>query len=195
MKHGFLKVAAITPDIRVADTIYNTDQICEKIGEAVSAGAKVLVFPELCISGYTCNDLFLQETLLFSCRQQLKRIAEQTRGKDALVFVGLPLEREGKLYNVAAALSDGKVLAFIPKMFIPSYGEFYETRHFLPGNEKALLHVPEAFVFQRSRNHFFYKMLCDTNRPSGAGNIPALNSIPKNQFPGKANWKQRIRLY
>ncbi len=139
MKHGFLKVAAITPDIRVADTIYNTDQICEKIGEAVSAGAKVLVFPELCISGYTCNDLFLQETLLFSCRQQLKRIAEQTRGKDALVFVGLPLEREGKLYNVAAALSDGKVLAFIPKMFIPSYGEFYETRHFLPGNEKAVM--------------------------------------------------------
>ena len=118
MKHGFLKVAAITPDIRVADTIYNTDQICEKIWEAVSAGAKVLVFPELCISGYTCNDLFLQETLLFSCRQQLKRIAEQTRGKDALVFVGLPLEREGKLYNVAAALSDGKVHALSPKRVV-----------------------------------------------------------------------------
>ena len=139
MRHGFIKVAAVTPDIRVADTIYNGQQICTKIEEAVSAGAKVIVFPELCVSGYTCNDLFLQETLLNSCRQQLRKIAEYTVGKDALVFVGLPLEREGKLYNVAAALCDGKILAFIPKMFIPSYGEFYETRHFLPGNEKAVL--------------------------------------------------------
>lgn len=139
MKHGFIKVAAITPDSKVADTVFNAEQICEKMKEALSAGAKILVFPELCLSGYTCGDLFLQETLLMSCRKQLKRVAEQTRGMDALIFVGLPLEREGKLYNVAAALQNGKILAFIPKMFIPSYGEFYETRHFLPGNEKAVM--------------------------------------------------------
>ena len=121
MKHGFLKVAAITPDIRVADTIYNTDQICEKIGEAVSAGAKVLVFPELCISGYTCNDLFLQETLLFSCRQQLKKIAEQTRGKDALVFVGLPLrERASFTMWLRLCLTVKSLLLFPKCLFLPT---------------------------------------------------------------------------
>ncbi len=138
MKHGFVKVAAVTPDVRVADTIYNTKQICLAIDEAVSLGAKIIVFPELCISGYTCEDLFLQEHLLTSCKKQLLAIAAHTEGKDALVFVGLPLEREGKLYNVAAAVQDGEVLAFIPKTYIPSYGEFYETRHFTPGNKEAV---------------------------------------------------------
>ncbi|MGN1180886.1 MAG: NAD(+) synthase [Suilimivivens sp.] len=138
MKHGFIKVAAVTPDVRVADTIYNAQQICSRMDEAVEQGAKILVFPELCLSGYTCNDLFLQETLLASCRKQLLKIAQHSKGKEALVFVGLPLEREGKLYNVAAVLYDGVILAFIPKTFIPSYGEFYETRHFLPGNKKAV---------------------------------------------------------
>lgn len=135
MKHGFIKVAAATPDSRVADTVYNTEQICSYMDEAVKEGAKIIVFPELCLSGYTCNDLFLQEQLLNSCKKQLLKLAEHTKGRDALVFAGLPLEREGKLYNVAAVLQDGKILAFIPKAFIPSYGEFYETRHFTPGNE------------------------------------------------------------
>lgn len=138
MKQGFVKTAAVTPKIRVADPIYNGEQICAGIGEAAGKGAKVIVFPELCISGYTCNDLFLQERLLDSCKEQLKKIAEFSKGKDALLFAGLPLEREGKLYNVAAAVQDGKVLCFIPKAFIPSYGEFYETRYFSPGNREAV---------------------------------------------------------
>ena len=136
MKHGFVKVAAVTPKVKVADTVYNREQICAGIEEAAGKGAKVIVFPELCISGYTCGDLFLQERLLDSCREELIKIAEYTKGRDALVFAGLPLEREGKLYNVAAAIHDGKVLCFIPKAFIPSYGEFYETRHFRPGNRE-----------------------------------------------------------
>ena len=138
MKQGFVKVAAVTPKIKVADTVYNAQQICAGIDEAASKGAKIIVFPELCLSGYTCSDLFLQERLLTSCREQLKLIADHTQGKDSLVFVGLPLEREGKLYNVAAAVHDGEILAFIPKTFIPSYGEFYETRHFFPGNQEAV---------------------------------------------------------
>ena len=101
-----------------------------------------MVFPELSISGYTCGDLFLQERLLRSCREQLKEIAVFSRDVDALIFVGLPLEREGKLYNVAAALNKGEVLCMIPKIFIPSYGEFYETRYFCPGNREA---VPFSF--------------------------------------------------
>ncbi|NBJ92585.1 NAD(+) synthase [Parablautia muri] len=138
MKHGFIKVAAVTPKVKVADTIFNREQICQGIEKAMGEGAKVLVFPELCISAYTCEDLFLQERLLSSCKEQLIRIAEFTKGKDALVFVGLPFEREGKLYNVAAAVCDGEVLCMIPKTFIPSYGEFYETRHFRAGNKKAV---------------------------------------------------------
>lgn len=142
MKQGFIKVAAVTPKIRVADTVYNAEQICAGVDEALHRGAKIIVFPELGICGYTCEDLVQQERLLSSCKQQLSRIAEHTREKDALVFVGLPMEKRGKLYNVAAVISDGRVLAFIPKVNIPSYGEFYETRHFQPGN-----HQPELFSF------------------------------------------------
>lgn len=138
MKHGFVKVAAVTPDIKVADTIYNREQICLMIDRAVKEGAKIIVFPELCLCGYTCGDLFLQEKLLTSCKEQLLAIAAYTEGKDALVFVGLPLEREGKLYNVAAVVHDGEILSFIPKTFIPSYAEFYETRHFTTGNKEAV---------------------------------------------------------
>ena len=135
MKHGFIKAAAITPDLKVADPVYNSQVICQKIEEAEKEGAVLLVFPELCISGYTCHDLFLQETLLVACKEQLQKIAGFTRGKNCIAFVGLPLEKDGKLYNVAAALHDGEVLALIPKTWIPSYGEFYETRHFQRGNE------------------------------------------------------------
>ena len=137
MKHGFIKTAAATPKIKVADPVYNRERICEGIKEAREKGAKIIVFPELCLSGYTCGDLFLQERLLMECQKQLSVLAGFTEGSDALVFVGLPLEKEGKLYNVAAAVHDGKVLAFIPKTCIPSYGEFYETRHFTPGNKEA----------------------------------------------------------
>ncbi len=138
MKHGFVKVAAVTPDVKVADPVYNAAQICKEIEVAYEKGAKIIVFPELCLSGYTCGDLFLQEQLLSACREQLLKIADFTEDKDALIFVGLPIEREGKLYNVAAVVNDGEVLAFIPKAYIPAYGEFYETRHFQPGNKEAV---------------------------------------------------------
>ena len=134
MRHGFVKTAAITPKIKVADPEYNAGEIIRRMNEAVKQGAKLIVFPELCLTGYTCNDLFLQELLLRRAREQLKRIAEATEGQDALVFVGLPLAKDHKLYNVAAAIQDGEVLAFLPKSFIPSYAEFYEARYFTPGD-------------------------------------------------------------
>lgn len=137
MKHGFIKVAAVTPKIRVADPVYNADVICSCIDEAVKAGAKVIVFPELCLTGYTCGDLFLQNLLLDKAKAELVRIAEYTQDKDALIFVGLPFEKEHRLYNVAAAIQDGKVLALIPKAAIPTYGEFYEGRYFTAGNQAA----------------------------------------------------------
>ena len=143
MEQGFIKVAAVTPKIRVADPAYNAGVICERLGEACKNGAKIIVFPELCITGYTCGDLFLQEILLREASAQLLCIAERTRGKDALVMVGLPLEREGRLYNVAAVLRDGEILGMVPKANIPSYAEFYEGRHFAEGNAEP---VPFSFM-------------------------------------------------
>ena len=133
MKQGFVKVAAATPDIRVADVGYNQEQICGCIRRAADLRAKVLVFPELCITGYTCGDLFQQEVLLKDARQALQQIAADTADRDMLVFVGLPLCVEGKLYNAAAALNRGEILGFTTKTFLPNYGEFYEMRQFTPG--------------------------------------------------------------
>ncbi len=137
MKHGFVKVAAVTPDIRVADVAYNTEQICRKIDETTESGAKIVVFPELCVTGYTCGDLFTQELLLKKAREALHAIKEHTKGKDGLIFVGVPLAVQGELYNVAAALNDGKILGLTTKSFLPNYGEFYEMRQFCAGPEAA----------------------------------------------------------
>lgn len=137
MRQGFVKVAAATPDIRVADVAYNTEQICRLIEETVEQGAKVIVFPELCVTGYTCGDLFTQDILLSDARSALHRIADFTEDKDALIFVGLPLVVDGELYNVAAALNRGVVLGLTTKTFLPNYGEFYEMRQFSQGPEEA----------------------------------------------------------
>ena len=137
MKQGFVKVAAATPDIRVADVEYNAGQICHMIDEAVNEGAKIIVFPELCITGYTCGDLFTQEVLLDHAREALHQIAAYTEEKDALVFVGVPLSVDGELYNVAAALNHGEILGLTTKTFLPNYGEFYEMRQFREGPRTA----------------------------------------------------------
>ena len=134
MRHGFVKVAAVTTDIKVADVAYNTEQILKKIDEVE---AKVIVFPELCITGYTCSDLFLQDVLLRDAKKALLQIAEATKEKDALVFVGAPITVDGELYNVAAALNHGKILGFTTKTFLPNYGEFYEMRQFRRGPKTA----------------------------------------------------------
>ena len=137
MRHGFIKVAAATPDIRVADVDYNKGQIIKQMDEAAEAGAKIIVFPELCITGYTCSDLFLQDILLNSAKKALVEIAEHTKNLDAFVFVGVPIAVGGELYNVAAALNHGNILGFTTKSFLPNYGEFYEMRQFRPGPKKA----------------------------------------------------------
>ncbi len=137
MKHGFVKVAAVTPDIRVADVAFNKDQIISKLTEAAEEGAKVIVFPELCITGYTCSDLFLQDVLLEEARKGIVEIAKATESIDALVFVGAPLTVDGELYNVAVSMNRGKILGFTTKTFLPNYGEFYEMRQFRRGPEVA----------------------------------------------------------
>ena len=132
MTYGFVRAAAATPNIRVADVHYNGGNIIQLIGRAEKAGAELLVFPELCVCGYTCGDLFGQNVLLDGCLAALSDIAAATKGKSMLVFVGVPVRLAGVLYNCAAAISGGKVLAFIPKRHLPNYAEFYEKRNFQP---------------------------------------------------------------
>ena len=138
MRQGFIKVAALTPKVTVADTQANRKEICRLMDEAEAKGAKILVFPELCITGYTCGDLFYQQALLREAKKELLAIAKYTQRKDYLAFVGLPLEYNGKLYNVAAAVTQGKVLGLVPKTHIPNYNEFYERRHFAPGMKQPV---------------------------------------------------------
>ena len=132
MKDGFIKVAACTPEIRVADTAFNAEKIIEQMDKCRAAGVKIAVFPELCITGYTCQDLFYQDTLLDGAMRALANIAKHTAGSDMLVAVGCPVRAKGKLYNCAAVLQNGEVLRFIPKTHLPNYNEFYEARHFAP---------------------------------------------------------------
>ena len=138
MEQGFIRMAAATPKISVADPVRNREQIAGIMAEAAGRKAKVIVFPELCLTGYTCGDLFLQTSLLEEAKTQLMVLSHETRHMDLICFVGLPWEHNGKLYNVMAAISRGRVLGLIPKTFIPNYSEFYEARHFMPGHRKAV---------------------------------------------------------
>lgn len=134
MKDGFITVATATPQVAVADCEANAQAILACINEMAAAHAKVMVLPELCITGYTCSDLFWQTKLLDEAEAALSVIAEGSRQVDALIAVGMPLRVAGKLLNVAAILCRGKVLGFVPKVNLPAYNEFYETRHFTSGS-------------------------------------------------------------
>lgn len=132
MKDGFIKVAACTPEIQVADVDFNVDKIISQLEKCREEGVKVAVFPELCITGYTCQDLFFQNALLDKAMEGVVKIAKTTADSDMLVAVGVPVRANGKLYNCAAVIQDGEVRAFIPKTHLPNYNEFYEVRHFAP---------------------------------------------------------------
>ncbi len=159
MKHGFVKVAAATPKLKVADTVYNTEQIRLLMTESAAWGARITVFPELCITGYTCQDLFLQEKLLTAAKDALMQLAEASASLPGIYFVGLPYEVNGKLYNVAAAISGGEILGMVPKSYIPNYNEFYEVRHFASGAElSAEVTLPDGNVVMMDREQLF---VCD----------------------------------
>jgi len=137
VRQGFVKAAAVTPKIKVADTKYNAELILDMMKESTRQGAKIVVFPELCLTGYTCQDLFLQERLLQGAKDALMKLVKESASLDAIFFVGLPFEILGKLYNVAAVFSHGEVLGLVPKSYLPNYNEFYEARHFVSGAELA----------------------------------------------------------
>jgi NAD+ synthase (glutamine-hydrolysing) len=135
MKDGFIKTACATPVLKVADCTYNADRIIELIGEAHSRGVKLICFPELSVTGYTCGDLFLQDVLLDSAKAELVRIIKETAQLDIVSIVGVPLTAFGKLYNCAVVINKGKAIGAAAKKNIPNYNEFYEARHFTPAVE------------------------------------------------------------
>ncbi|MDD4065899.1 MAG: NAD(+) synthase [Bacilli bacterium] len=133
MQDGLIKVSAVTPKIKVADLAYNEKNILECMNQAFEKQVKICVFPELCITSYSCGDLFIQRALLDGAKEVLDHLLNASKGHDTLFFVGLPYEHRSKLYNVAAIFQDGQVLGFVPKSFLPNYAEFYEPRQFSAG--------------------------------------------------------------
>ena len=211
MKYGFLRVAAASPALRVADPAYNAAHIIDVIGAQAEKGTEVLVFPELSLSGYTCGDLFLQKMLLAGCMDALRAVAEATAGKKMLVFVGLPVVCEGKLYNCAAALADGAVLGFVPKTHLPNYNEFYEARHFVRGQQKlALADLWEGKRAPLSTDLLFCaedhpetRIACEicedvwvadppSTRHTQAGAIVVVNLSASNEIIGKREYRKTI---
>ena len=147
MKDGFICVAAGTPKIRVADCRYNAEQIFTMIREADKQGVKILALPELCLTGYTCGDLFLHDTLLEGAMEGLRTILKATKHLEILAVFGMPLRCAGKLYNCAVAIQKGEILAVVPKTYLPNYGEFYEQRWFTAGglDHPLTLDVPRPY--------------------------------------------------
>ena len=137
MKDGFLKAAALSPALRVADCAYNTQQIIAQLREAAGRGVKLAIFPEFCLTGYTCGDLFLQRTLQQGALTGLQSVLDASKELDVVALVGLPLLVRGKLYNCAAVLCKGQLLGLVPKTYLPNYGEFYEKRQFTPGSTEV----------------------------------------------------------
>lgn len=130
MKDGYIRVAAASFDTSIANVKSNSLKICKLINDAYENNTKIIVFPELCLTGYTCEDLFNQDHLLNEAKNQLKVIIDKTAKKDIIVVVGLPFQHLNSLYNVAAIIHKGKLLGLVPKTHIPNYQEFYEARRF-----------------------------------------------------------------
>lgn len=137
MKDGFIKVAAATPEVRIANCAQNAQAIIAHAEKAAQKGASLISFPELCITGYTCADLFLQRTLLDDAEQALAEITDKTAALDIVIIAGLPVRCANALYNCAAVVYHGVIMGLVPKKNIPVYSEFYESRHFSAGEDAA----------------------------------------------------------
>lgn len=219
VKDGFIKVACATPDVRVGDVKYNSDNIISQISSAASNGTKLIVFPELCITAYTCGDLFFQKSLIDGARDALLRIAEETAECDIVSVAGLPLAVNQSLYNCAAVINRGEIKGIVPKINIPNYSEFYEARHFAKGSprvgEIALggKNIPFGgnilFKSKHMDNFIFGVEICEdlwsVNPPSGShalasaviiANLSASNElIAKDEYRSMLVKSQSARLF
>ncbi|MCR4645458.1 MAG: NAD(+) synthase [Oscillospiraceae bacterium] len=211
MKDGFIKIACATPDVRVADCRYNADRIIALIYEAHSKGVKLVCFPELAVTGYTCGDLFLQEALLRSAKQELVRIIRETEALDIVSVIGVPLAVCGKLYNCAVVVNRGKAIGAVAKQHIPNYSEFYEARHFTPAADGLCAEVPLAdgysvhleetvFICKELPELVFGVEICEdlwvSAPPSellaGAGAVLIFNLSASDEVIGKADYRRTL---
>lgn len=138
--HGFIRVAAASPDLRLADCPFNADRTLALMARAEGQGVNLIVFPECGLTGYTCHDLFHHQTLLKAAEDALARVAERgAKIYRGVAVVGLPLMVEGQVYNCAAAIHDGKILGIVPKTYLPNYKEFYDARYFCPADSATFM--------------------------------------------------------
>ncbi len=181
MRHGFIKVAAATPSIKVADCAYNADRILSLVKEAHEEGVHLLVLPELCITGYTCGDLFFQQALIESARECAIKVASRVPRNMVVVF-GAPVELRGKLHNCAIVACAGKVLGIVPKINIPNYQEFYEQRWFTPAlpNEESVefgddvVYMGGKLIFTCNQIPYF-RLACEVCEDLWVPNPPSVN--------------------
>jgi len=210
MKNGFVRVACAGLETRLADTEKNADSIISLMKEAADRHVKVVVFPELSITGYTCGDLFFQNTLLRESEQALERIVEASVRIDGLFAVGLPVLYKGKLYNCAAVLSRGEILGIVPKMFLPNDHEFYERRQFTPGffevdeieiaGQRTLIGAGQLFSTNSVKGLMIGVEICEdlwvamppSIRQAMAGANMILNLSASNEVAGKSNYRREL---
>ena len=210
MKDGFIKTAAASFDVTVADCVTNAEKITEIIKNSAENGVRLLALPELCITGYTCSDLFLQSELLEGAKTALKSICENTKSADIIAVVGLPISKNSRLYNCAAVLYKGEILGIVPKANIPNYNEFYEKRHFCPApksNSTLTLFDKEIpfgtnliFACADMKNFTFAVEICEdlwvaappsVNHAKNGANI-IVNLSASNEVIGKCEYRRSL---
>ena len=130
--YDLIRAGAAVPKLKVADCKYNTEQISSLINQADDAGIKILCFPELSVSSYTCGDLFLQTALIRECENSINLIAAKSKHTDMLIAAGAPVVCDNQTFNCAVLINKGKILGIVPKTYVPNYSEFYEKRWFSP---------------------------------------------------------------
>ena len=212
MRDGFICIAAGTPKIRVADCRYNAEQIFTMMREADKQGVKILALPELCLTGYTCGDLFLQDTLLDGAEEGLRTILEATRHLEILTALGMPVRNKwnSKLYNCAVVIQRGEIKGVVPKTYIPNYGEFYEQRWFAsnPAANDSLLLCGEEIELTGRLLHECETVpglvvgveICEdlwapeppSTRLARAGATVILNLSASNEVVGKAAYRRQL---
>ena len=210
MKYGFMKVAAAVPAVKVADVEYNVAQLESLIAQAEGQGVEVIVFPELCLTGYSCQDLFREQLLVDKAEEGLLVLLDFTRKLDVICIVGMPIQIGSLLYNCAAVIQGGTLLGIVPKTYLPNYGEFYEKRWFASAQDLtpqdiyvagSPVHVtPEPIIFSTSDGARFGIEICEdvwaptppSNRLTLAGADIVFNLSASDELVGKHEYLRQL---
>ncbi len=210
MKYGFLKVAAAVPVVKVADVEYNVQQLENLIAQAEGQGVEVIVFPELSLTGYSCQDLFKEQLLVDKAEEGLLVLLDFTRKLDIISIVGLPVQIGALLYNCAAVIQGGTLLGVVPKTYLPNYGEFYEKRWFASAQDLTAQDIylagspvrvaPGPTIFNTCDGARFGVEICEdvwaptppSNRLSLAGADVIFNLSASDELVGKHQYLRQL---